>query len=76
MDVSTTLWVVTVLGLVTLIGIDFLIGRKPHDVSVKEAGIWTGVWIALAVLFGLGLYVFGDGRPPGSSSPVSSRRSR
>ncbi|MCP9959400.1 MULTISPECIES: TerC family protein [Streptomyces] len=65
MDVSTTLWVVTVLGLVTLIGIDFLIGRKPHDVSVKEAGIWTGVWIALAVLFGLGLYVFGDGRASG-----------
>ncbi|WP_443033282.1 TerC family protein [Streptomyces sp. CS62] len=57
---STTLWVLTIAGLSLLIGADFLIGRKPHDVSVKEAGIWTVVWIALAVLFGLGLLFFGS----------------
>ncbi|MEF2525961.1 TerC/Alx family metal homeostasis membrane protein [Streptomyces sp. CS62] len=50
----------TIAGLSLLIGADFLIGRKPHDVSVKEAGIWTVVWIALAVLFGLGLLFFGS----------------
>jgi tellurite resistance protein TerC len=60
-----TLWVVTVLGLIALIAVDFLIGRKPHDVSVKEAGIWTVVWIVLAVLFGLGLFVFGDSKASG-----------
>ncbi|MFJ8695265.1 TerC family protein [Streptomyces roseolilacinus] len=65
MDVSMTLWVVTVLGLIALIAVDFLIGRKPHDVSVKEAGIWTVVWIVLAVLFGLGLFVFGDSKASG-----------
>ncbi|MCQ0022278.1 TerC family protein [Streptomyces somaliensis DSM 40738] len=65
MDVSMTLWVVTVLGLVTLIAVDFLIGRKPHDVSVREAGIWTAVWIVLAVLFGLGLLLFGDRQASG-----------
>ena len=59
MDVSTSLWIFTVLGLAALIGVDFFIGRKPHDVSIKEAGIWTIVWITLAVLFGLGLLVFG-----------------
>ncbi|MDX6311027.1 MAG: tellurite resistance protein TerC, partial [Streptomyces sp.] len=48
MDVSLTLWAVTIAGLCVLIAVDFLIGRKPHDVSVKEAGIWTVVWIALA----------------------------
>ncbi|MET8508298.1 TerC family protein [Streptomyces sp. NPDC004787] len=65
MDVSMTLWVVTVLGLAALIAVDFFIGRKPHDVSIKEAGIWTGVWIALAVLFGIGLMIFGDGKASG-----------
>ncbi|GHH35213.1 TerC family protein [Streptomyces candidus] len=59
MDVSTSTWVFTVLGLAALIGVDFFIGRKPHDVSIKEAGTWTVVWIALAILFGLGLLVFG-----------------
>ncbi|MET9950859.1 TerC family protein [Streptomyces sp. NPDC006339] len=65
MDVSMTLWVLTILGLCALIAADFFIGRKPHDVSVKEAGIWTVVWIVLAVLFGLGLLVFGNGQASG-----------
>ncbi|MFI6420548.1 TerC family protein [Streptomyces sp. NPDC050842] len=65
MDVSMTLWVLTILGLVALIGADFFIGRKPHDVSVKEAGIWTIVWVVLAVLFGVGLLVFGNSQASG-----------
>ncbi|MFF9699712.1 TerC family protein [Streptomyces griseofuscus] len=65
MEVSMTLWVLTVVGLVALIGIDFLIGRKPHEVSIREAGAWTVVWIVLAGLFGLGLFLFGGGQPAG-----------
>ncbi|MET8949378.1 TerC/Alx family metal homeostasis membrane protein [Streptomyces sp. NPDC004393] len=65
MNVSLTLWVLTIVGLAALIAVDFFIGRKPHDVSIKEAGIWTIVWIALAGLFGLGLLVFGGGQPAG-----------
>ncbi|WP_031072681.1 TerC/Alx family metal homeostasis membrane protein [Streptomyces sp. NRRL S-118] len=65
MDVSMTLWVATILGLSALIAVDFFIGRKPHDVSVKEAGIWTVVWIVLAALFGLGLLAFGESQASG-----------
>ncbi|MFK3733728.1 TerC family protein [Streptomyces sp. NPDC088090] len=65
MDVSMTMWVLTILGLCALIAVDFFIGRKPHDVSIKEAGIWTIVWIVLAVLFGLGLLVWGDSQASG-----------
>ncbi len=65
MNVSLTLWVLTIVGLAALIAVDFFIGRKPHDVSIKEAGIWTVVWIALAGLFGLGLLIFGGGQPSG-----------
>ncbi|WP_328325483.1 MULTISPECIES: TerC/Alx family metal homeostasis membrane protein [unclassified Streptomyces] len=65
MDVSLTLWALTILGLGALIAVDFVIGRKPHDVSVKEAGVWTVVWIALAALFGLGLLLFGGGQASG-----------
>ncbi|MFE3768942.1 TerC family protein [Streptomyces sp. NPDC059122] len=66
MDVSLTLWVLTILGLGALIAVDFFIGgRKPHEVSLKEAGTWTGVWMGLAVLFGLGLLAFGGGAPAG-----------
>lgn len=65
MEVSITLWTLTIVGLAALIAVDFFIGRKPHDVSVKEAGVWTVVWIALACLFGLGLFLFAGGQPAG-----------
>ncbi|ALC23876.1 TerC/Alx family metal homeostasis membrane protein [Streptomyces pristinaespiralis] len=65
MDVSMNLWVLTILGLSALIAVDFFIGRKPHDVSIKEAGIWTVVWIALAALFGLGLLFAGESQASG-----------
>ncbi|MFD7232963.1 TerC/Alx family metal homeostasis membrane protein [Streptomyces sp. NPDC059881] len=59
------MWAVTILGLAALIAVDFFIGRKPHDVSIKEAGIWTVVWIVLAVLFGLGLLLAGESQASG-----------
>jgi tellurite resistance protein TerC len=64
-DVSLALWALTLAGLCALIGADFLIGRNPHEVSVREAGIWTAVWVALAGLFGLGLALFAGGGPAG-----------
>jgi tellurite resistance protein TerC len=63
--VSLTVWLLTVAALCGLIAADFLIGRTPHDVSTGEAGIWTGVWVALAGLFGVGLLVWGGGGPAG-----------
>ena len=35
--------------------------RKAHEVRPREAGIWTGVWVTLALLFAVGLY-FVEGR--------------
>ncbi|NLU74697.1 TerC family protein [Streptomyces sp. HNM0575] len=66
MDVSLTLWGLTIVGLCALIAVDFFIGgRKPHEVSLKEAGVWTGVWIVLAALFGVGLWLFGTAEASG-----------
>ncbi|MEU9172950.1 TerC family protein [Streptomyces sp. NPDC048420] len=65
MNVSLTVWLLTIAALCALVGADFFIGRKPHDVSVREAGIWTVVWVVLACLFGLALLVFGGAKPTG-----------
>ncbi|MFI7498449.1 TerC family protein [Streptomyces sp. NPDC049687] len=65
MNVSLTVWLLTVAALCALVAVDFLIGRKPHEVSVREAGTWTIVWVVLACLFGLGVFLFGGGRPTG-----------
>src|SRR4029434_6685401 len=52
------LWIafnVFVLGMLALdLGI---FHRKAHAVSIKEASIWSGIWILLALLFNLGIYL-------------------
>ena len=37
--------------------------RKAHEVSLREAGVWSAVWIALALAFNAGLYLW-KGREP------------
>ena len=32
--------------------------RKAHQTSVKEALVWSGIWITLAMAFNLGIYFF------------------
>ncbi|MFD7280793.1 TerC family protein [Streptomyces sp. NPDC059862] len=65
MNVSLTVWLLTVAALCVLVAVDFFIGRKPHEVSLREAGTWTVVWIVLACLFGVGLAFYGGGGPAG-----------
>ncbi|MFI9613309.1 TerC family protein [Streptomyces sp. NPDC052023] len=65
MNVSPTVWLLTVAVLCVLVAIDFFIGRKPHEVSIREAGIWTIVWIVLACAFGVFLGFYGGGGPAG-----------
>ncbi|WP_430379810.1 TerC family protein [Streptomyces sp. B1-3] len=65
MHVSLTVWLLTVAALCALVAVDFLIGRRPHDVSIKEAATWSVVWVALACLFGLGLLLQGGTGPTG-----------
>ncbi|MBW1602889.1 TerC family protein [Streptomyces sp. JJ66] len=66
MEVTLTTWVVTVVVLCALIAVDFFIGgRKPHEVSIREAGIWSAVWVALAVIFGASLLWWGDTQASG-----------
>ncbi len=65
MNVSLSVWLLTIVALCALVAVDFLIGRKPHDVSLKEAGTWTVVWVVLACLFGLGVLYFGGSGPTG-----------
>lgn len=66
MDVTVQTWALTLVVLCALIAVDFFIGgRKPHEVSLKEAGIWTTVWITLAVIFGIGLYLVVGPQPAG-----------
>ncbi len=60
MDVSGWLWALTIVGLVGLLAFDFFAHvRRAHVPTLAEAAAWSVGYIAIAVLFGLGMFVFG-----------------
>src|SRR6185436_12919157 len=62
------LWVGFNVFVLALLALDLgVFHRKAHAVSIKEAAIWSVVWISLAMIFNLGLYFFWDKVEPTSS---------
>lgn len=53
---SPELWTITILAILALFGLDFLITRRPHEVSMKEAIGWSAFYIALPVAFGVWIW--------------------
>ncbi|MEX0426075.1 TerC family protein [Nocardioides sp. DS6] len=49
---SPTLWALTIGGVVALLVLDLALTRRPHEVTMREALGWTGVYLALPALFG------------------------
>ncbi|GAA2486640.1 TerC family protein [Terrabacter carboxydivorans] len=49
---SPTLWIATIAGIAALFVVDFLITRRPHDPSMREAIGWSAFYIAIPVVFG------------------------
>lgn len=49
---TPTLWLATIAAVVLLITVDFLLTRRPHAVSIREATWWSAFYIALPVAFG------------------------
>lgn len=59
MSVSLTMWLVTVGAILLLVVMDFFtVSRKPHDVSFREAAIWSTFYIAVAIAFGVFIWVW------------------
>jgi len=57
-DVATWVWIVTLASLSTLLIADLLIvGRRPHEPSMRESLLWVSLYIGLAVLFGIGILI-------------------
>jgi tellurite resistance protein TerC len=62
LDVSTGVWVVTLVVLIAVLAVDLLIiGRRPHEPSIKESSIWVGFYVTLALIFGIGVWVTSGG---------------
>ena len=60
MEVSSLVWILTIVGIAGLLAFDFFFHvRKAHTPSLKEAAIWSSIYVGIALLFGLGVLMFG-----------------
>ncbi|MET8122129.1 TerC family protein [Micromonospora sp. NPDC005189] len=58
MDVSGLVWAGTLVALTAVLLVDLLIiGRRPHEPSVRESSLWVGFYVGLALLFGAGVWL-------------------
>ncbi|HMJ57013.1 MAG TPA: TerC family protein [Polyangiaceae bacterium] len=61
---TPSLWIGFIVFVLAMLLFDLgVINRKAHEIRVREALVWTGVWISLALAFNLGVYFwFGSER--------------
>src|SRR6478735_4893380 len=58
-DVSALVWALTIAGIIGLLAFDFFFHvRKAHVPTLREAGIWSALYIGIALAFGVGVMVF------------------
>jgi tellurite resistance protein TerC len=57
-------WVLFNIGILVLLALDLgVFNRRSHTVSVKEGALWSVFWVALALLFNAGVYLFMGPQP-------------
>jgi len=59
MNIHTYTWIITIVILVGVLVFDaMVIGRRPHVPTTKECLSFIGLYVGLALLFGLGIWYF------------------
>src|SRR3954453_23222215 len=58
--VPVSVWVVTVAGIAALLAFDFVVHvRKAHIPALRETVVWSAIYVGIALLFGVGVWLFG-----------------
>jgi tellurite resistance protein TerC len=60
MEIPTYVWLLTIVGILGLLAFDFFFHvRKAHEPTLPEAAKWSAIYVGLAVVFGVGVLIFG-----------------
>ena len=66
------MWAAFVAFILAMLALDlFVLHRDAHEVSFKEAAIWSGVWISLGLAFGALMQAWQGRRWPASTTPAT-----
>ncbi len=62
MDIPTWVWIATAVVTIAIFTFDLaVVGRRPHEPSMKECSTYLSIYVGLAVLFGLGVWYTSGG---------------
>jgi tellurite resistance protein TerC len=61
MDVPLTIWLAVLGVIVVMLAIDLFAHRDAHVITAKEAAIWSAVWVAMGIGFGLIIWATAGG---------------
>jgi tellurite resistance protein TerC len=60
MGVSGPVWFVIIAVIVALVLLDYLVNiRRTHTPTLREAAVWSAVYVGIAIAFGVGVWAFG-----------------
>ena len=60
MGVSGPVWFVIIAVIVGLVLLDYLVNiRRTHTPTLREAAVWSAVYVGIAIAFGVGVWAFG-----------------
>ncbi len=63
MTVPFWVWAATMGGIAVLIAVDVWHARSPHEVGFREATLWSVIYVAVAIAFGVGLWFVAGSQP-------------
>ncbi len=68
---NTLFFTIFMIFVVVMLALDLTVfHKKDHVVGVREAAVWTGVWVALAMCFAVLVLLFGDWMIPPADPTV------
>lgn len=60
MSTMTIVWLATIAGIIALLALDFVFHvRTPHAPTLQEAAVWSAFFVAVAIVFGIGVWIVG-----------------
>ena len=64
MDVPTWVWIATAVVTIAIFTFDLaVVGRRPHEPTMRECATYLAIYVGLALIFGLGVWYTSGGTP-------------
>jgi len=66
LDVAWWAWAVVMTAVAAMLAVDLFMHRDNHVIGFREAAVWSGIWIAAGLLFGVVLWLWQGGEVAGT----------